>query len=95
MTLYIYLVTGRGSGSPCLDVFITLLSLGKDGYMKLCSQRKVAMHGVSTKNKLIVIFIWFLQENYIYLKEKLIEVCVKHGERVLETSHNPISLGLL
>lgn len=34
-----------------------------------------------------------VQENYSYLKEKLGEVCAKHGERVLETSHNPISLG--
>ena len=29
----------------------------------------------------------------MYLKQKLGEVCTKHGERVLETSHNPISLG--
>ena len=34
-----------------------------------------------------------LQENYGYLKEKLGEVCAKHGERVLETGHNPISIG--
>lgn len=32
---------GRGSGSPCLDVFITLLSLGLKGYKQLCTQRKV------------------------------------------------------
>jgi O-phospho-L-seryl-tRNASec:L-selenocysteinyl-tRNA synthase len=63
---------GRGSGSPCVDVFITLLSLGVKGYKELCTQRK---------------------ENYVYLKQKLGEVCTKHGERVLETSHNPISLG--
>ncbi|CAI8033170.1 O-phosphoseryl-tRNA(Sec) selenium transferase [Geodia barretti] len=64
---------GRGSGSPCVDVFITLLSLGVKGYKQLCTQRK---------------------ENYVYLKQKLGEVCTKHGERVLETSHNPISLGV-
>ena len=32
---------GRGSGTPCLDVFITLLSLGQRGYKQLCIQRKV------------------------------------------------------
>ena len=37
--------------------------------------------------------IMLRQENYVYLKQKLGEVCTKHGERVLETSHNPISLG--
>ena len=36
-----------------------------------------------------------LQENYEYLKEKLSEVCGRHGERVLATPHNPISLGRL
>ena len=36
-----------------------------------------------------------LQENYSYLREKLSQVCAKHGERVLDTPHNPISLGLL
>jgi O-phospho-L-seryl-tRNASec:L-selenocysteinyl-tRNA synthase len=64
---------GRGSGSPCLDVFITLLSLGQKGYKQLCTQRK---------------------ENYAYVKEKLSEVCGRHGERVLDTRHNPISLGV-
>lgn len=34
-----------------------------------------------------------LQENYLYLKEQLSEVCSRHGERVLDTPHNPISLG--
>lgn len=32
---------GRGSGTPSLDVFITLLSLGQRGYKQLCVQRKV------------------------------------------------------
>ena len=32
---------GRGSGTPCLDVFITLLSLGQTKYKRLCTQRKV------------------------------------------------------
>ena len=29
----------------------------------------------------------------MYLKEKLSEVCSRHSERVLDTPHNPISLG--
>lgn len=31
---------GRGSSSQTLDVFMTLLSLGKDGYMRLVQERK-------------------------------------------------------
>ncbi|XP_064484110.1 O-phosphoseryl-tRNA(Sec) selenium transferase-like [Ornithodoros turicata] len=31
---------GRGSGSPTLDLFITLLSVGKNGYLKLRNERK-------------------------------------------------------
>jgi len=33
------------------------------------------------------------QENYKYLKEKLTEVATKHGERVLHTPKNAISIG--
>ena len=32
---------GRASGTPSLDVFITLLSLGGKGYRQLCVDRKV------------------------------------------------------
>lgn len=32
--------SGRGSSSQTLDVFMTLLSLGKDGYMRLVQERK-------------------------------------------------------
>ena len=32
--------TGRASASPSLDLFITLLSLGKEGYKKLLTDRK-------------------------------------------------------
>ena len=32
---------GRASGSPVLDLFITLLSLGRNGYEKLLQERKV------------------------------------------------------
>ncbi|XP_065169264.1 O-phosphoseryl-tRNA(Sec) selenium transferase isoform X2 [Atheta coriaria] len=34
------LYPGRASSSPILDVFITLLSLGKEGYLKLVEQRE-------------------------------------------------------
>ena len=36
---------------------------------------------------------YVLQENVGYLKQKLDEVAKKHGERVLSTPHNPISIG--
>ena len=39
--LAVEMVAGRGSGSPCVDVFITLLSLGLKGYRELSTQRKV------------------------------------------------------
>lgn len=55
-----------------MDVFITLLSLGVNGYKNLITQRK---------------------EMYTYLKEELTKVALKHGERLLETKNNPISLG--
>jgi O-phospho-L-seryl-tRNASec:L-selenocysteinyl-tRNA synthase len=55
-----------------MDVFITLLSLGVNGYKSLITQRK---------------------EMYTYLKEELTKVALKHGERLLETKNNPISLG--
>lgn len=57
-----------------MDVFITLLSLGVNGYKNLISQRK---------------------EMYKYLKEELGKVATKHGERLLDTKNNPISLGKL
>lgn len=65
---------GRASASPAMDVFITLLSLGVNGYKNLISQRK---------------------EMYKYLKEELGKVATKHGERLLDTKNNPISIGKL
>ena len=55
-----------------MDVFITLLSLGINGYKNLISQRK---------------------EMYNYLKEELGKVASKHGEKILDTKNNPISIG--
>lgn len=65
-------ISGRASSSPAMDVFITLLSLGVNGYKNLISQRK---------------------EMYNYLKEELGKVASKHGERILDTKNNPISMG--
>ena len=59
--------------SPVLDVFITLLSLGRD--------RIKAMHQLR-------------KEVYKYLKSKLETLAAKHGERVLETKHNTISIAM-
>jgi len=67
-----FFYAGRASSSPAMDVFITLLSLGINGYKNLITQRK---------------------EMYTYLKEELTKVALKHGERLLETKNNPISLG--
>ncbi|CAH0382722.1 unnamed protein product [Bemisia tabaci] len=64
---------GRASASPAMDVFITLLSLGINGFKNLISQRK---------------------EMYKYLKEELGKLAMKHGERLLETKNNPISIGM-
>jgi O-phospho-L-seryl-tRNASec:L-selenocysteinyl-tRNA synthase len=63
---------GRASATPCIDVFITLLSLGVAGYKKLLAQRK---------------------EVYEYLSTGLSSVAEHHGERVLLTKNNPVSLG--
>lgn len=57
-----------------MDIFITLLSLGVNGYKNLISQRK---------------------EMYKYLKEELGKIATKHGEKILETKNNPISIGKL
>lgn len=67
------LYPGRASASPTIDMFITLLSLGVDGYKKLMRDRK---------------------ENYAYLKRQLTDCAERHGEKVLSTPNNPISLAI-
>ncbi|MEQ2292217.1 hypothetical protein AMECASPLE_020821, partial [Ameca splendens] len=64
----------RASASPSLDVLITLLTLGANGYKKYLSERK---------------------EIYSFLVEELKNLASAHGERLLHTPHNPISLGEL
>jgi len=66
------LFAGRASSSPAIDVFITLLSLGINGYKTLVTQRK---------------------DMYNYLREELGKLAARHGERLLETKNNPISMG--
>jgi O-phospho-L-seryl-tRNASec:L-selenocysteinyl-tRNA synthase len=68
------LLEGRASASPVIDVFMTLLSLGSNGYKNLICERK---------------------EMFKYLKEELSKVAAKHGERILDTRNNPISMGNL
>jgi len=64
---------GRASVAPILDLFITLLHLGADGWAALLESRQ----------KLLVPF-----------REKLGALAVKHGERLLETPHNTISMAV-
>lgn len=64
---------GRASGSQSLDVFMTLLSLGRKGYQSLVKQR---------------------EENFNYLKDCLRKFAESHGETVIDTSFNTISLAL-
>uniref|UniRef100_A0A3P9MBA8 O-phosphoseryl-tRNA(Sec) selenium transferase n=1 Tax=Oryzias latipes TaxID=8090 RepID=A0A3P9MBA8_ORYLA len=64
---------GRASASPSLDVLITLLTTGANGYKKYLSERK---------------------EIYSILAEELKSLASAHGERLLHTPHNPISLAM-
>ncbi|XP_053969398.1 O-phosphoseryl-tRNA(Sec) selenium transferase isoform X1 [Anastrepha ludens] len=64
---------GRASSAQTLDVLMTLLSLGREGYMKLVKERKI---------------------NFDYLRMRLFEFAERHGEQVIETKGNPISLAL-
>ena len=68
------LYPGRASMSPVLDVFITLLSLGRQGLKALRQRRK--------------------NEIYPYLHAQLEKLAAKHGERVLDTKHNTISIAM-
>ena len=64
---------GRASASPSVDLFITFLSLGANGYKKLLKERK---------------------EMYGYLGTELAKVAEARGERLLNMSHNPISMAI-
>ncbi|XP_065828040.1 O-phosphoseryl-tRNA(Sec) selenium transferase-like [Oscarella lobularis] len=64
---------GRASATPSIDVFITLLSMGVQGYIKLLSDRR---------------------ELFKYLADGLRKLGEKHGEKVLATTKNQISLAM-
>jgi len=63
---------GRASSSTAVDVLMTLLAMGADGWRFLTRDRKA---------------------NYGKLAEALRATAAKHGEKVLATKGNPISLG--
>ncbi|XP_017114695.1 O-phosphoseryl-tRNA(Sec) selenium transferase isoform X1 [Drosophila elegans] len=64
---------GRASGSQSLDVFMTLLSLGLNGYQSLIKQRN---------------------DNFNYLRENLKKFAQSHGEVVIDSRSNSISLAI-
>ena len=68
------LFEGRASGSPTMDLFITLLSVGRAGYRKLIADRKAMFQ---------------------YLHHQLSLCAERHGQKLLKTKNNPISLGKL
>ncbi|CAH1405480.1 unnamed protein product [Nezara viridula] len=64
---------GRASAGPIMDIFITLLWLGSNGYRKMIMERK---------------------EMFKYLREEIGKVAAKHGEHLLETRNNPLSVAM-
>jgi len=57
-----------------MDLFITLLSLGRAGYRELLADRNAMFH---------------------YLQQQLALCAERHGQRMLKTKNNPISVGQL
>ena len=64
---------GRACGSPVVDLFITLLEMGKNGLRHLYDKRK---------------------DNFEYMQDKAASFAEKHGERLLKTKRNSISLAI-
>ncbi len=64
---------GRASIAPILDLFITLLHLGGDGWERLLAERREALDG---------------------FRARLAELAQRHGERLLETPGNSISMAI-
>ena len=63
---------GRASASPSVDLLITLLTLGADGWKQKLQERK---------------------QMYTELQQRLAQLAERHGERLLTTRNNPISIG--
>ena len=64
---------GRASVAPILDLFITLLHLGADGWTRLLAERA---------------------EIFPRLRDGVAAVAAAHGERLMVTPHNGISLAI-
>ena len=64
---------GRASMSPILDVFITLLGMGKRRLRSYLKER---------------------EDCYAYMQEQLSLIAAKHGQRLLHTPRNPISMAV-
>ncbi|XP_037092822.1 O-phosphoseryl-tRNA(Sec) selenium transferase-like isoform X2 [Pollicipes pollicipes] len=64
---------GRASAAPSVDLLITLLSLGADGWKQKLHERK---------------------QLFGELQQSLLRLAEKHGERVLVTRNNPISIAM-
>ena len=67
------LYPGRACMSPLLDLLITLLHWGADGWQRVLTQREAL---------------------FIHTRRRLADFAAAHGERVLHTPGNPISLAL-
>ncbi|GAB5570906.1 O-phosphoseryl-tRNA(Sec) selenium transferase isoform X2 [Prionailurus iriomotensis] len=97
---------GRASASPSLDVLITLLSLGSNGYKKLLKERKslvqhwghgfllCARHQSHKNDDLATLSSSLLEEMFSYLSSQLKKLSETYNERLLHTPHNPISLAM-
>lgn len=64
---------GRASMAPVLDLFITLLEMGKKKYKNLMTDRK---------------------EKYKILKDGMIKIADKYGEKIIENPNNKISIAM-
>lgn len=67
------LYPGRASASPTLDLFVTLLAMGKRDLTRLLAAREALVET---------------------LRNVLLELADRHGERLLATPSNPISMAL-
>ena len=54
-----------------------------------------AQEFLSLNRKHSFMLTFYLQESYQTLSNELRKVCEIHGEKLLDTKHNPISLGKL
>jgi len=87
---------GRASAAPVVDLCITLLEMGLDGYKRLLAERKVrCIVRIQSKWSSCADLSQYYreQELYLYMKEQLQRFAETHNERLLQTTNNPISFG--